>query len=234
MRGPLNVRHSQKMKITLLFFLMLAPSLVYGLSVNSIHIITGTYTSGNEASTENTDSDYYIVEEVATVDALDVRFNFSVPDPDADLYLEFYGYYEGNPAHEVNVSYWDGSAWVVLWTLPDALGPTLYNSSIPAGTRWIRFKHVQTGSANHFLNVDYLNILEVKTELDPLNWFYMASWVAILAVGYLFKKAPAVIIGSIYGLWIALQFYAISPFITLVFLVLNIYTVYNGLENWDG
>lgn len=70
--------------------------------------------------------------------------------------------------------------------------------------------------------------------MNEIDWFYLASWLAILFIGYVFRKMPAVVVGSIFGIWVGLQFYNESPFITLVFLVLNIYTAYNGLELWDG
>lgn len=70
--------------------------------------------------------------------------------------------------------------------------------------------------------------------MDDLTWFLLASWALILVMGYVLRKMPAVVIGSIYGIWIGLQLYTDSPFMTLIFIVLNLYTGFNGIELWDG
>jgi hypothetical protein len=59
-------------------------------------------------------------------------------------------------------------------------------------------------------------------------------WLILVLGGYILEKMPVLVLGSIFGLWVAYQLYSISGFVTLVLLIVNLYTAYNGLEQWDG
>ena len=53
-------------------------------------------------------------------------------------------------------------------------------------------------------------------------------------MGYVFNKPPLTVMGSIFGFYMAYTFNSVSPLLTLVLIIVNLYTSYNGLETWDG
>lgn len=235
------------MKITLLAFTILfvglatpgALALTY--SPDVIHTEGGIHASGNIFSLEAEDGDLYVTTEVTALPYLDVRMNFTgIPDL-VNTSLQIRGFYDGNPAHEVNITLWDGLAWVDLDTMPDDatrtvtsfdLDPTDY---ILNGSLQVRFYHVQSGSAGHTLELDLLRLEGdlVPDMIDTALMVYLVTWGALIVFGYLVKQYPLIALGSLYGFYLAYQVYDASTMYALFLISINIYLLYESLSNWD-
>lgn len=236
--------NSQQMKITLIFLtlglFLVGPVWAINYAPDDLTVLGGTYTSGNVFSLEFHDSDFYIITEDTAAPYLELRANFTNLGGLENETLEIFGLYDGNPAHSVNVSLWDGAAWVPLVNIPDNPAGAAYNLNASAyivnGNLWVRFHHLGSGSAGHTLELDLLRLnADIESDMvGQTQWFYLAIWGMILVLAILWKKPPAQAIGGIYGWFVGFQIMApINTFIALVFFSLNLYIVYDSLDNWD-
>ncbi len=137
-------------------------------NVSSVHVIRGTYVSGDLTSLEFNDTDYYLVDEVTGVEGFDVRFNFTdIPDTILSLSHRVRCEYEGNPAHDVDIELWNfiSGAWIDSIHLPEhafqwnnesmSLNSIDFNDG---GDVWLRIVHHTSGVDTHYLNVDYFQL----------------------------------------------------------------------------
>ena len=137
-------------------------------NVSSVHVIRGTYVSGDLTSLEFNDTDYYLVDEVTGVEGFDVRFNFTdIPDTILSLSHRVRCEYEGNPAHDVDIELWNfiSGAWIDSIHLPEhafqwnnesmSLNSIDFNDG---GDVWLRIVHHTSGVDTHYVNVDYFQL----------------------------------------------------------------------------
>lgn len=223
---------------------LLVISPVYGLnySPDSVTLAGGVYTSGNVFSLTAIDGDLYIVTEEIGAPYLDVRAEFIGLEDLTNTTLALWGFYDGNPAHEVNVSAWDGGAWVDLATITDDPTRTVTDYSVDvtgyilAGELSIKIYHVQNGVAGHTLELDLLRLEGdiIPAMIAQIDWFYMAIWAAILILGLASNKPPITALGALLGWFVGFTIFAsLNTFIMLVLFTLNLYILYDSLDNWD-
>lgn len=211
------------------------------IDVDMITIEVGAYGSGSFTSLEVIDGDLYTINEVVDPEAIDVRANFTGLSPSqySSITLEIYGHYEGNPAHEVNVSMWNGSAWIPFSTMPDESSSSSHGFTVPEayvinGALWVRFKHLQSGASGHYLIFDLLRLdVEEAGDILELDWFMIGLWLVVTALSLGLKKYPITAIGSIFGFYLAVYFYDTSFYVALVLFSVNLYLLYDSLLNWD-
>lgn len=137
-------------------------------NVSKVNIVRGTYVSGDLASLEYDDADYYLVDEVVGVEGFDIRFNFTgVLNTSISLSHRILCEYEGNPAHDVDIEIWNftGSNWVDSLHIPEH-GFIWNNNSMSLrsidfnnnGDVWIRVVHHTGGVGTHYMNFDYVKL----------------------------------------------------------------------------
>lgn len=69
--------------------------------------------------------------------------------------------------------------------------------------------------------------------MNDTEWFKLALWLGVLAMGFIFRKPVLTVLDSIFGAYLGLGLYADSPMMALIMVLVNIYLGYEGLENWD-
>lgn len=76
---------------------------------SSVTVTNGTITSGNVSSTQYSDDEYLVVQETGQF-IIELNYNDMANDP---AVFDFKGRYEGNPAHEVELQFWNynTSSW---------------------------------------------------------------------------------------------------------------------------
>ncbi len=164
----------------------------YNYNVSSVHVVRGTYVSGNLASMEDDDLDYYRVDEVVGIEGYDVRLNFTnIPDTVISLSVRELCEYEGNPAHDVDIEVWNftASAWFKLLDMPEhdfqwnnASISLISTHFINSGNVWIRNVHYTSGVNTHYLNIDYLRLrafIPVTSVDGGLIWWIGAIFISV-------------------------------------------------------
>ncbi len=173
-------------------------------NVSSVHVIKGTYISGDLASMEYDDADYYRVDEVTGVEGFDIRFNFTdVPDTILSLSHRILCEYEGNPAHDVDIEVFNftSNAWVDSIHVPEHGFRWLNNSmslnSIDfndGGNVWLRIVHHTSGVKTHYQNIDYFQLrgfIPVSAGGGGLIWWIGAIFISIpifLVLAYILRR----------------------------------------------
>ena len=167
----------------------------------TVELNTGTLITGDLAATQAVDGTNYQVEEVTGTPGFDFVLQFITTGNNV-LSLNLYGYYDGNPAHNVEGQLydWTDETWDPIDTYPDAGADAWYNVSVyssdyvSGGLVLLRIYHTSAGSAGHDFYLDYV---EVVTALDPVDdsifyqiflslemWGYFGP-LALVIIGYL-------------------------------------------------
>ena len=134
---------------------------------SSVLIPNGTFVSGTLDELQTLYSGYYKVQEVTGVPGFIVEFTFTSVEKFNKLRtnLEYVG---AGAEHIVNIEIYnyDTSAWVVLTNFGQSTFFRFYDLPIPDSTPYIssgeskvRIHHISSGNANHYLDLDYLNLL---------------------------------------------------------------------------
>lgn len=63
--------------------------------------------------------------------------------------------------------------------------------------------------------------------------FLFIFWIILLVFSYLFKKYPILAIDAVFGIYLAYYFYDTSFMIALTLVFVNLYLLYDALDNWD-
>lgn len=147
---------------------------------DAITVVEGTYVAGNLASIQSLDTSVYEIDEDNGTPCLVTDIDFESVDI-IPATINFYGFYDGNPAHDINVDIYnhDTSSWVTLGQIPDDPTQTITEMNfIITGTKTdyidssgdinVRLDHTQNGIASHGLHIDYITI----TGLPDNTWFY--------------------------------------------------------------
>ncbi len=161
-------------------------------NVSDIHVIKGTYVSGDLTSLEFDDVDYYLVNEDIGIEGFDVRFNFTnIPNNTISLSHRILCEYEGNPAHDVNIEVFNftNDMWVNSIHVPEhslrwdnnsmSLNSIDFNND---GDVWLRIVHYTSGVETHYLNVDYFQLkafIPVNTGEGGLIWWIGAIFIFV-------------------------------------------------------
>lgn len=135
----------------------------------------GSVDSGVLSDTEDQDGSYLVLNEVTGTPGHDYLFEFEdVPDKNVGVYV--YGYYEGNPAHNVKLSAFNFTTYSFdpftgdTRDFPSRATPDTYNFNMPAprsnylsddGDVIIKFQHSSTGTPGHHLHIDRLRLTTI-------------------------------------------------------------------------
>jgi predicted CXXCH cytochrome family protein len=131
----------------------------------SVTAVVSGAVSGNLASLQTADGDYYIVDEKSgsyPVLRVEIEFDDLTATPNS---FKLYGRYDGDAGHQVVVQAWDWAAttpgWVTLGQLPYSTVDATYTYPIAdpryvssGGLMRIRIDHLDDGSSTHKLHID--------------------------------------------------------------------------------
>lgn len=67
--------------------------------------------------------------------------------------------------------------------------------------------------------------------MNETLWYMLTVWLALMILGYGFKKNAIVAICSVFGLYLGLVLNSIDGLLSLAFFVLNIYTALTSVGN---
>ena len=147
---------------------------------NSVDVLAGTAVGQDWKEVYHDDANVYELTEVTATPGYEIVFNFDRFRVDDDrvntLKLDFLGWYEGNPAHNVKlyIYNWITEAWVALTSADDDFVDntaeqtlTFYKETAPGfssglnGRVLIKIKHDSPGSAGHLLTINQLKLSAV-------------------------------------------------------------------------
>ena len=144
-------------------------------NATSVAVPTGTITSGDVTSTFFKDQVYLTVQEAdggGGNEKFDIQFSFTglVNQPET---MDFLGYYEGNPGHNVFLYIYDfvGAGWDRVTgastDFPSASAEYQLSFALPTDTKYIssgevrlRIYHDSAPSSAHFMYIDNIDVTE--------------------------------------------------------------------------
>lgn len=145
----------------------------------SVEVLNGTIESGTVTNTWETDQSYLIVGESGQ---FDVRFTHTNITSEI-IEVLFTGYYDGNPAHEIDLYLWDFTAGAWDLILDDALPtdgadttltvpiPEPQTNYVSGGVATSRWFHSASTSPSHDFGIDYTAILQAQVTMPTANVF---------------------------------------------------------------
>lgn len=68
---------------------------------------------------------------------------------------------------------------------------------------------------------------------SDLIWFYLVSWIIVLVIGFFFRKTVIRALAGVYGWFVGFNFGDTNEYITLFFFALNLYVIFEALDNWE-
>ena len=150
---------------------------------------TGVVTSGDVNSLLFVaDDNSYNLSEIIATPAFDVYFNFSANNN--ITYLNILAFYVGNPAHVVNVDIKNkvNYSWLTLGKIVDGTDWVWYNFTINdtdySADGWVsvRIQHTSSGSAGHYLFIDYA---EVEGNYSISDYYFLPAFLIISGMIFL-------------------------------------------------
>jgi hypothetical protein len=130
---------------------------------DSFHITDGAVASGVITDTYTDNGIKHVLEEVTGTPGMDYEYWFATVPAYNWIRVHVNGYYEGNPAHDVEISVWNftSSAWDHFDTMLDASADAdFYSPDLPGadyisgGVVKVRFHHPDSGNTSHRLYLD--------------------------------------------------------------------------------
>lgn len=195
------------------------------------------------------DGFYWTFNETNTTPGFQYNFNISVPDQTTSipLYLSFYEWYSGNPAHIINVQYLDqlSSSWVTLGQLVDGAGLDYTNFSLVTlshgqlfsnNIAQFRVVHTSPGNTAHFELVDYITLEAVNKDVPTLspwdiNWLTLVFFMFLVLIGFVLRKPEFTVFSGIVGIVLGLFLMSTSVIIGAIVLCLGVYLVFEGTND---
>lgn len=237
--SPGAAGYSQPLKIIMVFIFIVALGLQVAaaaeLPANSVEVLNGTYVSGNIYSLQAQDGDSYTIAETIGVPGDRVRINWTQVGYSPGMSIIIYARYEGNPAHVLNCSIFNGVTWEQETRLPSD-GFNYYSLSVSPqniinGEVSVKFEHYNTGSAGHFLYLDQV-ILNSENAMTLLSWTELTYliWLVFIILGYIIKKWELLALGSVLGFYLAVSSINSSFSLGLFLFGVNVWILFDALR----
>lgn len=154
------------------------------ITADTVDVIDGTIESGTVTNTRVADGSYLIVGESGRFDVRFAHTNFA----GFPAKIDFTGYYDGNPAHEIDLYLWDwtDSTWDLVQAdaIPDTSGADVnYEYAVPSpqtnyvsgGVATSRWYHSESVIASHDFAIDYTAVIDAQVSFPTANAFVVVS-----------------------------------------------------------
>ncbi len=234
----------------LLFLLALIP-VVYALQFLQFHATQWNVTGGGGSGGDINDTwaiggGYLYVNETNASPAFILNFNVTadnIPAVRVPQYIAIYNWYEGNPAHVVELQALNQTSknWVTIGTFPERAGYGWDNFSLVTEfsslfhtppSEW-RIVHVSNGVASHWMRIDFISVIVVadtEPSLSPwdINWITALIWLTLTAIGVFKSNKILIMFAGFFGLILGLLLMTTSSMVSIALILLNLYLIYEG------
>jgi len=157
-------------------------------TASSVTVTNGTIESGTVTNTWEADGSYFVVGESGQFDIHWVHTNIlGFP-----AQIQWEGYYDGNPSHEISLSIWDyyagtwdeieadafpvsdGSEFTVTYNVP-----TPQTNYVVDGVATTRMYHTSSAVGSHDFATDYYFVLDAQVQLPSADTYYAISALSV-------------------------------------------------------
>lgn len=201
---------------------------------------------GNINDTWSVGGGYIWINETGGAPAFQTNLNITIqniPDVCIPQYIAIYNWYQGNPAHIIEVQALNQTSknWVVLGRLPNRADYGWDNFSLVAQDSTlfltcpaeVRIIHTSPGNVNHWLRIDFISIITIgdtEPSLSPwdINWITALIWLTLTAIGVFKGNKIMIIFAGFFGLILGLLLMTTSSMISVALICLNLYLIYEG------